>query len=316
MSVKAFIGQQDDLREHSNVTVDPKGLILGAMGVVLMCCMDAVVRALGAELTTFQIVFVRMYGAAIWLCAWIAITRADWPKPARFGRHLVRGAMLLVVATLFFYAASHLPLAVCTALAMTAPVYVTVLATLIFKEPIAPRGIVALGLGLLGSAAIIFGGKIVVLNGASDLFAWGSAVTAPLVYASTLVVMKHHSRDEGAAAMSLGQSVVAGTLALPLALFGAIPEITPALSWQIPLVGFLGAMGYLFFINGLQRLPVSVFAVLDYTALIWASLLGFIFYAELPGAQVWVGGALIITACVLTAQSVPKPAPAVPAPPA
>jgi drug/metabolite transporter (DMT)-like permease len=302
-------------REPGNVTLDPRGLILGAMGVVLMCCMDAVVRALGAELTTFQIVLVRMYGAAIWLCAWIAITRGDWPRLARFRRHLLRGAMLLVVATLFFYAASHLPLAVCTALAMTAPVYVTVLAALIFKEPISPRGIFALGLGLLGSAAIIFGGKIVVLNGASDLLAWGSAVIAPLVYASTLVVMKHHSKDEGAAAMSLGQSVVAGTLALPLALLGAIPEITPSLSWQIPLVGFLGAMGYLFFINGLQRLPVSVFAVLDYTALIWASLLGFIFYSELPGAQVWVGGALIITACVLTAQSVPKSAPPVAATP-
>ncbi len=297
------------------MTVDTKGLILGAMGVILMCCMDAVVRALGAELTTFQIVFVRMYGAAIWLCAWIAITRADWPRPARFRRHLIRGAMLLVVATLFFYAASHLPLAVCTALAMTAPVYVTVLAAVIFKEPISLRGVIALGLGLLGSAAIVFGGKIVVLNGASDLFAWGSAVIAPLVYASTLVVMKHHSKDEGAAAMSLGQSVVAGTLALPLALFGAMPEITPSLSWQIPLVGFLGAMGYLFFINGLQRLPVSVFAVLDYTALIWASLLGFIFYSELPGAQVWVGGALIITACVLTAQGVPKPAPLEATPP-
>lgn len=302
-------------REPSNVTVDPRGLILGAMGVVLMCCMDAVVRALGAELTTFQIVLVRMYGAAIWLCAWIAITRAGWPRLARFRRHLLRGAMLLVVATLFFYAASHLPLAVCTALAMTAPVYVTVLAALIFKEPISPRGIFALGLGLLGSAAIIFGGKIVVLNGASDLLAWGSAVIAPLVYASTLVVMKHHSKDEGAAAMSLGQSVVAGTLALPLALFGALPEITPSLSWQIPLVGFLGAMGYLFFINGLQRLPVSVFAVLDYTALLWASLLGFMFYSELPGAQVWVGGALIITACVLTAQSVPKPTPVAATPP-
>jgi len=302
-------------RERSNVTVDPRGLILGAMGVILMCCMDAVVRALGAELTTFQIVFVRMYGAAIWLCAWIGITRADWPRPARFRRHLIRGAMLLVVATLFFYAASHLPLAVCTALAMTAPVYVTVLAAVIFKEPISARGVIALGLGLVGSAVIVFGGKIVVLNGASDLFAWGSAIIAPLVYASTLVVMKHHSRDEGAAAMSLGQSVVAGTLALPLALFGAMPEMTPSLSWQIPLVGFLGAMGYLFFINGLQRLPVSVFAVLDYTALIWASLLGFIFYAELPGAQVWVGGALIITACVLTAQSVPKPAPVEATPP-
>lgn len=292
--------------------VEAKGLLFGATGVVLMCCMDAVVRALGAELPTFQIVFVRMFGAAVWLSIWIALTRGEWPKRSRLPRHLMRGAMLLVVATLFFYAASHLPLAICTALAMTAPVYVTVLAALIFKERISSYGIVALGLGLLGSAAIIFGGRTTILNGASDLFAWGSGVLAPLVYAFTMLVMKHHSKDESAAAMTLGQSLAAATFAFPLALLVGIPEITPSLAWQMPLVGFLGAVGFLFFINGLRRLPVSVFAVLDYTALIWASLLGLIFYSEVPGPQVWIGGALIIAACALTARAVPKSEPVLP----
>ena len=66
--------------------VEGKGLAFGATGVVLLCCMDAVVRGLGAELTTFQIVFVRMFGAALWLSIWIAATRGEWPKAARIPR--------------------------------------------------------------------------------------------------------------------------------------------------------------------------------------------------------------------------------------
>lgn len=288
--------------------VEAKGLAFGATGVVLLCGMDAVVRALGAELTTFQIVFVRMFGAALWLAGWIAATRGEWPKLVRLPRHLLRGVMLMVTASLFFFAASHLPLAVYTALAMTAPVYVTVLAAILFREPISMLGMGALGIGMLGSVVIIFGGATVVLNGANDVLAWGAAILAPLAYAFTMVVMKHHSKDESAAAMTLGQSMAAAAIVLPFAL-GGIPALTPSLSWQIPLVGFLGAAGFLFFINGLQRLPVSVFAVLDYTALIWASLLGFIFYGEVPGPQLWVGGGLVILACVLSARAMPKSEP-------
>lgn len=286
--------------------VEAKGLMLGATGVVLLSCMDAVVRALGAELTTFQIVFSRMFGAALWLSLWIAVTRSEWPRAARIPRHLARGAMLMVTATLFFYAASHLPLAVYTALAMTAPVYITVLAALIFKEKITLAGMAALGLGLAGSGVIIFGGRTLVLNGASDVLAWGAAILAPLAYAFTMVVMKHHSKDESAAAMTLGQSLAAAIIVLPFAL-GSLPVLTPTLSWQVPLVGFLGAAGFLFFVNGLQRLPVSVFAVLDYSALLWAGLLGYIFYGEVPGVQLWIGGALVIAACVLSARSPSRP---------
>lgn len=164
----------------------------------------------------------------------------------------------------------------------------------------------ALGLGLAGSGVIIFGGRTLVLNGASDVLAWGAAILAPLAYAFTMVVMKHHSKDESAAAMTLGQSLAAAIIVLPFAL-GSLPVLTPTLSWQVPLVGFLGAAGFLFFVNGLQRLPVSVFAVLDYSALLWAGLLGYIFYGEVPGVQLWIGGALVIAACVLSARSPSRP---------
>jgi S-adenosylmethionine uptake transporter len=281
--------------------VDASGLAFGAAGVLLLSCMDAVVKALGAELSTFQIVFVRMFGAALWMAVWIALTRGDWPRRARLWQHVQRGAMLTVTACLFFYAATSLPLAVYAALAMTAPIYVTVLAALIFKEAIPRSGIVALAIGTLGSIIIIFGGGA-AFEGTADITGWVAAVLAPVAYAFTMVLMKHHSSGEGAAAMALGQSLVVSALVLPFAI-SDIPVLTPTLSWQVPLVGFLGAVGFICFINGLRRLPISVFAVIDYSGLVWAGVLGLIFFAEVPGQQLWIGGSLIIAACVISTRA-------------
>ncbi len=282
--------------------IDASGLAFGAAGVLLLSCMDAVVKALGAELTTFQIVFARMFGAALWMAAWIAISRSDWPQRARLWQHVQRGAMLTVTACLFFYAATNLPLAVYAALAMTAPIYVTVLAAIIFKEAIPRSGIAALAVGTLGSVIIIFGGGAASFEGAADITGWVAAVLAPVAYALTMVLMKHHSSGEGSAAMALGQSLVVSALVLPFAI-SDIPVLTPTLSWQVPLVGLLGAVGFICFINGLRRLPISVFAVIDYSGLVWAGVLGFIFFSEVPGQQLWIGGTLIIAACIISTRA-------------
>ena len=66
--------------------------------------MDAVAKALGAELTAFQVVFVRFLGAAIWLALWVALTRDVWPRQSDLGRQLMRGALLVATATMFFHA--------------------------------------------------------------------------------------------------------------------------------------------------------------------------------------------------------------------
>lgn len=283
-------------------------IALGAAGIVLLCAMDAVAKALGANLTTFQVVFVRCLGAAIWLAFWIVLTRGDWPRRENLLRHLLRAIMLVVTASMFFYAIARLPLAVVAALAMTAPVYVTVLGALVFKEHVGVGPWIALGLGAAGSAIIIFAGAPVELAGATDLLAWTAAVLAPLSYAITLVILKHHSGNEGAAAMTLAQTLLAAIIISPLA-FGPV-SIPNAMVWgQIGLVGLFGAVGFLLLINGLKRMPVSVFAVLDYTGLIWAGLFGFLFFGEIPGPQLWLGGTLIVAACVITARS-PRSRPA------
>jgi drug/metabolite transporter (DMT)-like permease len=274
------------------------GLLLSAAGIALLCAMDAVAKSLGASLSTFQVVFVRYFGAAVWLALYLAISRNAWPQRENYGRHAMRGALMAMTACFFFYGVTHLPLAVAAALGMSAPIYVSLFGIVFLKEKLSPALGIAIVLGIAGSLVIVFGGKPVPITGSSDWLAWGAAILAPISYAAAIVLLKHHSADESAAAMTLAQSAVAALIALPL----AVPAFTaPAMSiWgQMALIGLLGALGFLLLISGLRRVPASVFAVVDYTGLLWAAAFGYLFFAETPEPRLWIGGGLIIAACAL-----------------
>jgi S-adenosylmethionine uptake transporter len=265
--------------------------------------MDAVAKALGAELSAFQIVFVRFLGAAVWLALWITLTRGVWPQTTNIRRQSLRGALLVATATMFFYAVANLPLAVVAALGMTAPLYVTLIGAAVLKERLDARAWTALLFGAFGAATVILGGGAISFSDLEgDLLAWTAALLAPVSYATILALLKHHSGTEEPAAMTLGQSAVAALLVLPLALAQPLPAITPVLAGQTVLVGFLGAAGFVLLIGGLRLVPVSVFAVVDYTSLLWAAALGAVFFSELPGVAFWVGAVLIVGACAINSR--------------
>ena len=275
------------------------GLALGAAGIALLCGMDAVAKSLGAHISTFQIVFVRFGGAAVFLSLYLLAIKGAFPQRANMGKHAMRGAMMAGTAVMYFYAATHLPLAVAMALSMTAPLYISLFGIIFLKEKynwVLPVSIV---LGLGGAAVIVFGGGGQSFASADqNMLAWVAGVLAPITYGGSLVLMKHHSTGESAAAMTIAQNVSAAVLIAPFALINpSVPEleIVPRLF----LIGMLGALGYLFILSGLRKVTANAFAVLDYTGLVWAALLGYVFFAEVPEIQVWLGGALIITACAL-----------------
>jgi len=277
--------------------------ILCISGIALMCGMDAVAKALGASFSAFQIVFMRYLGAALWLALWIALSKGTWPRLDDIGRQALRAVLLVATATLFFFAVGRLPLAAVAALGMTAPVYMTLLGALLFEEKMGPGVWLALALGLSGSAVIVLGGGALHAGSAmsGDPLAWVAAVLAPAVYAATMALLKHHSGREEPAAMSLGQSLIAALLVLPLA-YGAPPVLTLPVLAQTILIGFLGAVGFLLLLHGLRHMPVSAFAVLDYSGLVWAAIFGFAFFQEVPGGPFWLGAVLIVSACVVNSR--------------
>jgi S-adenosylmethionine uptake transporter len=261
---------------------------------------DAVVRSLGTAIPTVELIFFRFSGGVVWLALYIAVFRRPWPQWRYMPNHALRAALTLVATFCFFYAFARLPLALVTALAMTAPIYVGVLGALFLRERITTSLVLAVLLALLGSLVVVFGNPGNPFGGAgADPSAWLAATVAPFAYAVQLLLLKTHSVRESAAAMTLAQAFMVAAAALPLTLaFGYVaPE--PALWPRIVLLGLLGTGAFLLIINALRRLPASVFSLADYTALLWAALFGFLFFGEVPGLSLWIGGALIVTACVV-----------------
>jgi drug/metabolite transporter (DMT)-like permease len=271
------------------------GLLLCFAGMALLCAMDAVAKGLGAHLNTFQIGFVRYGGAAVWLVLYMAATRQSWPKLGNWRRHVLRGLLMVATACLFFYGVTHLPLAIATALAMSAPIYVSRFGIVFFKERPAPILGVAIVLGIIGSAVMVIGGQA---GTGGDISGWIAGILAPISYAGAIVLLKHHSDDDSAAALTLSTAVVAALVLLPLALPG-FPVPAAQMWWQLPLIGLLGALGFVLLTTGLRTTPASNFAIVDYASLLWAALFGFLFFAEIPQPRFWIGGALIVAGCAL-----------------
>lgn len=274
------------------------GLLLCFGGMILLCGMDATAKALGhAQLGAFEIGFVRYAGSTIWLAVYIAVTRGAWPDLRNWRRHLLRGVLSVATASLFFYGVTHLPLAIATALAMTAPVYVSILGIVFLKERPAPALGLAIALGIAGSAVVVFGGDL-ASAASSDISGWIAGLLAPVSYAATIVVLKHHADDESAAALTLSTSFVAAIVLLPLAVPGFVVP-TPSAWPLLPLAGLLGACGFILLTTGLRTTPASTYAIVDYASLLFAALFGFVFFTEVPGVPFWIGGALIVGACVV-----------------
>lgn len=281
------------------------GFLFGIGGMAALASMDAFAKALSASIPVLEILFVRYAGAAIWLTLFLLIARKSWPKRQNFGRHIIRGAMMALTAGLFFYGVSFLPLAIAMALAMSAPIYVSILGIIFLKEKATKSLFMSIAAGVAGSLIIIFGGDAAITGNSIGFFAWGAAVLAPVSYAATTIVVKHHSKDEDSVAMTLAQSVAAAIITLPLALPGfVVPDIS---IWpQIAAIGLFGALGFLFFVLGIKRLPASVFATVDYTALLWGAILGYVFFDEAIEPRLWIGGGLIIAACMIGVRAARK----------
>ena len=87
-----------------------------------------------------------------------------------------------------------------------------------------------------------------------------------------------------------GGTMLAGLAAMPFV------WVAPTQT-DIAMIALLAVMltaGQLFMIQAFRFAPVAVVAPFQYTELIWAALLGFAIWDELPGVNVWIGAAIVI----------------------
>ncbi len=258
--------------------------------VALFAGMNAAIKlaeARGAALS--EILFYRQFGATL-LVSVVVATGPGFAslRTRRIGAHLLRCAVGLTAMALTFAALLALPLAEATTLGFSMPIFATVLGALILREPTGARRWLAV---LAGFAGVV----IVAQPGAGRVSLWGAGcgIAAAACTATVSILLRQIGRTE----RPLTTVFWFSTLSLvPLGVVYAFEtRAHAAATWAVLLgIGLLGGAAQLAMTASLARGPVGIVVPMDYTSLLWATLLGWLLFGRLPGHATALGAPVII----------------------
>jgi drug/metabolite transporter (DMT)-like permease len=248
--------------------------------------MTSTVKLLSSELSTPQIVWGRYAAHLLIVLVLLRGRLGGVVATARPRVQFARSLLMFAATSLSFLALRWLPLAEVAAIMFLTPVIVTALAALILGEAVGIRRWAAVATGFAGAVVVIRPGLEAVHPAAI------AAVLCSASYASYQVTTRLVG-DSAPPAVSLFYSCAVGVLASSLMLpFVWQPPDTAG--WALmALSGTFGALGHLAMIAALSRAPASFVTPFTYTQLIWATVVGFVLFGELPDLYTYIGAALI-----------------------
>ncbi|MFT8246697.1 DMT family transporter [Roseomonas sp. BN140053] len=277
-------------------------LLLAVLGIGLLVGMDGVAKALGAQMPTLQLAFLRFLVTAVLAAILHLALGAPLPGRAALRANLPRGLLLAGSTLGFFFALVRLPLAEVLALSFLAPVLVGLLSPAMLGERPGRAAWGALGLGFAGVVVCAAGQGFGEASGQplpQRLAGIGAVLASAFAYAVSIVLLRQRARHDGVLAVVLLQSAVpAVLLLLPAAATWQAPDTAAVLPALLGL-GVLGVAGHLALAQAFARGEASRLVVSEYTGLAWAMAIGFLFFAEIPAPATLAGAALILAACLL-----------------
>lgn len=209
-------------------------------------------------------------------------------RTQRIGGHLGRTALGLTAMVLNFASYALLPLAEATTIGFSAPIFATLLSSLLLKE--------AIGIHRWSAVAVGFAGIVLMTGPSSGHFPLTGVVvglSAAVGTAMVSILIRQLARTEPATAIVFWFTLLSVPLALiGLALFGQAHDVTTFL--MIGAMATSGGAAQLLLTAALKFGPVSIVVPMDYSGIIWATMAGWLIAGTLPLLSTWVGAAIII----------------------
>jgi S-adenosylmethionine uptake transporter len=277
-------------------------------GVALFSVMDAAMKGLSLSIGVYNALLWRAVAGTLLGFVLMIVLRQRWPSFAVLRIHLLRGTVVAFMALAFFWALVRLPLAEAIALSFIAPLIALYLAALLLKERVGRGAIIASLLGLVG-VAIIISGRMRGAYDAEALAGAGAVLVSAVLFAWNLIIQRQQAQVATPVEVAFFQHLV---------MFGVFVLAAPFLAilpppGTVPLVALaaglaftsLAALSWAYARAEAQRLiPV------EYSAFVWAAIVGWLAFGEPLALTTVAGAALIVAACLIAArvrQSDPPP---------
>lgn len=271
------------------------------LSAVCFASMAACVRLASAELPQSEVVFFRNFIALLFLLPLLTGNRVSL-KTSCFHLHLLRAGAGLTAMYLYFHALNNLKLADALLLNYTSPIFIALFAVLWLKESWTHHRQLALGLSLIGIVFLFHpSGDIFSLPG---LFGLASGMMAGLALTT---VKKLSGRDDPVSIVVWFALISSVVSAVPLFWSFVWPQGNAWL-WLIG-VGFFGSLGQLGLTWAYKRAPVTQVSPFGYTGLIFAGVIGYLLWQEVPDLPGLAGMLFITAAGITVARERATPAP-------
>lgn len=273
---------------------------LKLISTLLFAIMSALVRLMGDVSPVGEIVFFRgLFGIlpVLVVYAWRGQIAAAIYTRAPFGQ-LLRGLISTVGMFANFGALVRIPLAEVTAISFASPLMVVALAAMILKEKVRVYRWSAVGVGFVG--------VIVMLIPNLDVRQYTAATAAAATGALLAVVS---SFTNSAAVIQTRRLVKTESTASIVFYFSLVTAIGGALTlpfvWRTPAwldfialasIGVLGGLSHILLTESYRHASASVIAPFDYTSMLWALLLGYWIFGEVPTVLVLLGAGIVVIA--------------------
>jgi drug/metabolite transporter (DMT)-like permease len=271
-----------------------KAIFLKLVSALLFAVMAVLVRFLGEGYPVGQVVFFRSVFAilpVVVIYAW----RRELEAAVRTGRpfaHIGRGLTAIGAMFCNFSALARLPVVDATAISFVSPLITVALAALILGENVRIYRWSAVIVGFLGVLVMLAphlsiggdstGGTI------GSLLALGGAFFAAL----STVQTRRMTSSETTSSIVLYFSIFCAVAGLCTWPFGWTAPSRAEFAALVS-IGIFGGVSHLLLTESYRLAPASLVAPFDYTSMLWAFLLGYLVFDELPTLVVYAGAAIV-----------------------
>jgi S-adenosylmethionine uptake transporter len=269
-------------------------------GIALFSVMDAVMKHLALAIGAYNAIFWRNLAGAIFGGLAFLGAGGRWPARRTMRIHLIRGIISSVMAILFFWGLARVPLAQGVALAFVAPLIALYLAAIILKEQISRRAVFASLFGFAG-VLVILAAQAQADLGPEALQGSLAILCSAAFYAYNIILMRQQAQVAKPLEIAFFQSAIVSLcflLAAPfLAALPPVEELGAVFGGAVLAFGSLMLLSWAY-----ARAEAQYLAPVEYTAFIWAVLLGFLVFAEPVRPLTIAGAAMIVAACLFAAR--------------
>jgi drug/metabolite transporter (DMT)-like permease len=265
------------------------GIAITLLGVFVFAFSNAIAKLVMHHAPFGETLFARSAVALAMLVPFLK--RDDFTSLRRDGEwtlHAVRCGFSAIEVGCYYWAITAIQLADASTIYLAGPIYVTAMSALFLREQVGWRRWTAVLVGFVGVVvALRPGGQVL---GPHVLV----AVAGSLLYAISLVAVRRQR------AVSNTMLVVTQVAALNVFSWFTVPfgwvMPTPLEAGMLGFVGVVSTIGYLCVNRGLQLAPASVVAPFNYVSIVFAAILGFMLFGDVPASATLVGATIIVGA--------------------